>query len=734
MEALLIRYGYILLFLGVAIEGEAFLITAAFLAHRGILNLPSVILVAVASNWTADQVYYVLARGRGRRWLQTRFGQHPRYPRVMEAISRHSGWLLLASRFAFGFRVIIPAACGAVGMPPLRFAIINLLAGTIWAVPTALLGFYLGGFAGDLLAEFRRYELLVFLVIVAPALLLLIRRRLRRSPWLGDLGLQDLHLLVPLVIGLMGAANILTALWPRSQATLRALEIWLPLEVMQQSRALMLFAGLALLQVTRSLIRRKELGWYVAVTALSVSLLLHVTHGIDLHHSLVAGLLLAYLVVFRRRFYAASDPPSIRIALVMAPLVAAVVMAYGYFGLHHLEGQFGRTDTSGLLQEAFRAGILAVDPGLEPRTPRAAAFLYSLQTAGWLARLYLLVLVLRPVILRNRQEAPAEKMREIFAAHGRHSLSAFAVQHDKHHQLLAGGRALVAYATRGSIALTCGDPLAADGDFDHAVREFLETCRGHGWTPCFYETAEERLPVYHTLGLRSFKIAEEALLDLKEFSLAGGKRANLRAMVNKVMKTGMVVRRYDRQANPDPGLDEQLEAISEEWLAEKRLAEMGFTIGRFSLEAVSGIPLFLAESAGRVEAFCSWLPYRNGEAAVLDLMRKRSTAVSGTMDLLIARSLQELGAAGLAEASLANAPLANVSQPKGPLDRGVALMFEHLNSFYGYKNLFQFKKKFAPRWEGRHVVYPGGANLPKVVYAMTGVHSSGGLLQLLLRR
>jgi phosphatidylglycerol lysyltransferase len=63
----------------------------------------------------------------------------------------------------------------------------------------------------------------------------------------------------------------------------------------------------------------------------------------------------------------------------------------------------------------------------------------------------------------------------------------------------------------------------------------------------------------------------------------------------------------------------------------------------------------------------------------------------------------------------------------------VALLFEKMNSFYGYKNLFQFKKKFAPNWEGRYLIYPKGADLPRVAYALAGVHSSGGLLQLLSR-
>jgi len=42
-----------------------------------------------------------------------------------------------------------------------------------------------------------------------------------------------------------------------------------------------------------------------------------------------------------------------------------------------------------------------------------------------------------------------------------------------------------------------------------------------------------------------------------------------------------------------------------------------------------------------------------------------------------------------------------------------------MNSFYGDKNLFQFKKKFAPRWEGRYLIHPQGADLPCVVLALT---------------
>ena len=48
MEALLARYGYLILFPGIVVEGEAFLLAGSFMAHRGVLDLPLVIAVAVA--------------------------------------------------------------------------------------------------------------------------------------------------------------------------------------------------------------------------------------------------------------------------------------------------------------------------------------------------------------------------------------------------------------------------------------------------------------------------------------------------------------------------------------------------------------------------------------------------------------------------------------------------------------------------------------------------------------
>lgn len=732
MEALLVKYGYVLFFAGVVLEGETVLIAASYLAHKEIFSLPVILFLAVAGNCTADLIYYFIARSRGTDWLEARFGRNKRYARTVGWVRRHANWLLLGNRYIFGFRILIPAACGALGMPLLRFTILNLLSSIIWALPVGLLGFYLGTGVESLFANARQYETWTMLALAGTASTILLLRLLKRARREPILRLDDLHSLIPILTGFIGCIDIISAVWPRSAAQMHVIQSWLPLEVTQNSRPLMLFSGIALLQVTRSLAQRKELAWYITTTVVAFSLLLHVTRALDIHHSLAAGLLLACLIYSRHRFRARSDPASIRNALVLVPILALVILVYGYTGLTDLREQIAWHPGSTPFKQAFRYGILIARPGLDPITPHAVHFLGSLQVAGWLARLYILILLLRPVIQRKRLAAPAEVLDGIFKNYSRYSLSAFAVQDDKHHLLAAGNRALIAFSMRGSVAVACGDPLAAEEDFESSVRDYTDYCRRNGWTPCIYEAAEEKLPLYSRLGLQSLKLAEEAIIDLKEFSLTGGTRANLRAMVNKTLKTGMKVLRYERGLKQDPSLDRQLEAVSAEWLAEKRLPEMGFTLGRFSLEGLERIPVFIAMLEGEVKAFCTWLLYRNGEAVVLDLMRKRKDAISGTMDLLLAESLLQLKDAGVPEASLSNAPLANINAPHDTLDRGVRLLFENMNSFYGYKNLFHFKKKFSPRWEGRYLVYPAGTDLPRVAYALLRIHHSSGLLRLLL--
>ena len=58
---------------------------------------------------------------------------------------------------------------------------------------------------------------------------------------------------------------------------------------------------------------------------------------------------------------------------------------------------------------------------------------------------------------------------------------------------------------------------------------------------------------------------------------------------------------------------------------------------------------------------------------------------------------------------------------------------ERLGTTYGYNDLFGLKDAFGPRWESRHLAFPGERSLPRVALALADVHTTRGLRQLLRR-
>jgi phosphatidylglycerol lysyltransferase len=472
----------------------------------------------------------------------------------------------------------------------------------------------------------------------------------------------------------------------------------------------MLFAGLALLQVTRNLARRKEVAWWVAIFALTLSVVSQIGPGFEIQHTVVALLLLAYLIVFRRRFSAQSDPATVRRALVMAPVLGVLIVAYGYIGLRTLEPRFQWPPGTTILDEAVRAGVLIVEPRVRPLDLAASRFLSSLQVAGWVARLYVLILLLRPVILRDRLEAPPEDVDRIRAEHARRPLAAFALRPDKHHLLVADGRGLVAYTVRNAVAVACGGPLCAPEDITASARDFVEHCRRHGWSPCLYAVPDEDLPAYTSARLKALRIGDEGILDPRTVAPAETKGEDVS------------VWRYERGAAVDTVLDEQIVEVSDEWLDAREIGELHFTFGSLDLDELGSLPVFVCGRPDRLEAFCTWLPYAGGAGMALDLLRRRGDAREGCRELLLARALEALAALGVREVSLGLVPAAASAEKRA--DAGPFGLADRLGALYRYDDLFALKDTFSPRWEPRHLVYPGDADLPHIAVAVVDVHTT----------
>lgn len=190
------NWGYLVIFLGAALEcaaflgvvvpGESLVLVAGFFAHRHVLDLDEVILVVVAGAIVGDNIGYELGRHLGRDWLLRygrRFGLRERHlARVDAFFARHGGRAVFLGRFVGFARALVPFVAGASRMRYRQFLLYNGMGAALWGVAFTLLGYFLG-------ASWRMAEKWVgrSSAIIGGALLLaalavwLWRRRARRT-------------------------------------------------------------------------------------------------------------------------------------------------------------------------------------------------------------------------------------------------------------------------------------------------------------------------------------------------------------------------------------------------------------------------------------------------------------------------------------------------------------------------------------------------------------------------
>lgn len=171
---IILHYGYALVFVAAAVEGDATLLTATFLAHRGYLQLNLVIVVAGAATVAINQVYFWLARAYAQKRVAA-FRASRTIQAIIDRIERHGTLLVFFSRFIYGFRIAIPAACGATGMSPIRFTIGDVAGSVVWSVVVGLAGFAIGQLLDRLLDDLRRFEWWIALALFCGVLILLAR-------------------------------------------------------------------------------------------------------------------------------------------------------------------------------------------------------------------------------------------------------------------------------------------------------------------------------------------------------------------------------------------------------------------------------------------------------------------------------------------------------------------------------------------------------------------------------
>ena len=108
-------------------------------------------------------------------------------------------------------------------------------------------------------------------------------------------------------------------------------------------------------------------------------------------------------------------------------------------------------------------------------------------------------------------------------------------------------------------------------------------------------------------------------------------------------------------------------------------------------------------------------------------MRYYPETRAGLMDFLFVELLFWGKAHGYRWFNLGMAPLAGLEdRVLAPLwSRLGAFLFRHGEHFYNFQGLRQYKEKFAPTWEPRYLVSPGGLALAHILANVAALISGG---------
>lgn len=533
-----------------------------------------------------------------------------------------------------------------------------------------------------------------------------------------------------------GLVNVIEALVPKTFAVLDWMEQFLPFHVSEHSRMLLMIAGFLQLVLSRGLFRGKRAAWTLCLILFVLSPLLHLGRAFDWHHAIIQGFLAAALITWRKNFQANSDGPSVRWAFLLGVSGFALILMFGMMGLGHFSGEIGGVD-------GFRSNLWTVldliftqhAESISPQTLRSRVVCTVISEAVFFFGVIVLFLLLKPVLPGVRHtEAERGLVKKLIDRHGSDSLDGFALLPDKRYHFFGEGEetSITAFAMWRDIAVTLSAPIGPRETLPAAVADFARYCGRQDWLPVFYEVPRDSLPAFPDPDFRTFRVSEEACIDLASFTLAGGKFQDFRTARNKMRKSGWRCERFAGDALSIE-LSRSLEVIAAEWLANHREVSMTFDLGSFAPASLDRADIFVLFDEKELPiAFVSWLPFKQGTGRSLDLIRYGSNR-KGVMDLLLVESLLDFQSRGLREASLGCAPLANIEDPSADSteEKGMRYLFERFDGVYGYKSLFEFKRKFAPIWRGRQVAYPGLAYLVPAVTAIAYVHLPAGLVKYL---
>ena len=337
----------------------------------------------------------------------------------------------------------------------------------------------------------------------------------------------------------------------------------------------------------------------------------------------------------------------------------------------------------------------------------------------------------------NLSSEDKSRARELVKKYGQNSISYLALENDK---MLFFGKntdGIIAFGIIGHVVVVCGDPICAPENFRDFLVEFHDFCHEHSYQFVFLGATAAFIKEYEAMGYKHVKAGDEAVIELSEYHLSGGKMQKLRANVNHANKAGLTTHEYKPNESRNLDIEREINAVSDEWLEDKKSGQLGFTVGGVGLDnPLDRRYFYVTDSAGKIVAFNVYLPFAGMNGYLADVTRRLHDAPGGATEKINFDAFMRFNEEGVRWGSLGLATLANVHED-GVKDslatKMLELIYEKCNRFYGFKDLHHAKEKYTPTsWVPVYIVYSTKLITPEIVYAIIKIQNPGGLSDFLL--
>ena len=312
----------------------------------------------------------------------------------------------------------------------------------------------------------------------------------------------------------------------------------------------------------------------------------------------------------------------------------------------------------------------------------------------------------------------------IVREYGHDTLSFFKLRQDKYYFFDDAQTAFVGYRVEARTLLVSGDPVGPPETIPELLEQLREFAHGHGLKLAALGATPGIEAIYRKMGLYSLYVGDEAVVETQRFTLEGRKIRKVRQSVHRLERAGYSTE-IVRPSDVDPRDLSQIDRVIE--IGRFGRDEIGFAMGMDTIhgELAQHTLIALAKDAdGIVRGVLHFVPCYGREALSLSMMRRDPDSPNGLMEYLLATSFISLRERGILEVSLNFAGMTKaLRNPEGLYEHVLQVVSKAASRVLPLEGLYEFNRKFSPRWDPRYLVYEGRFGLPRA--AVAGIWAEG---------